>query len=282
MHMLRANVHFEQLANVQAAWVVAGFTACSLAQVAGCLRFHFTAARMRAPLSARAAFALGYIALLLNQILLFGMAGDAVRIARHGALLQQGSAGYGRALRVHAVDRMSGQVSVFLLFALTTPQWIARGSTPLAVGLFFALLLGFATVLRERVRHTLRSWFDEARAAMFVRGAPAVQLGLSSLVTAGCLGTYFCAARAVSVELSFAQLLSIGPLVLTAMSLPIGVGGWGPREAASAALFSASDLDPGKGLLVAVVYGVIGLIAALPALPLWLFSRTAIEGAAHV
>lgn len=275
-HAVPGGVPLHELANADPWWLLAGVVCCSVAQLAGCLRFHFTARRMGGPIDLSTAVSLTYVGLLLNQILLFGVAGDAVRVTRHGALLKQGSAGYGRALRVHAVDRLSGQLTVFLLFAVAAPPALTEGPLWLSMLGVAALLCVFALLLRRRLRRTLLSWFDEVRAAMLARGAPFVQLSLSSLVTFGCIAMYACAAQAMAVDLSFAQVFRIGPLVLAAMSLPFGVGGFGPREAASAALFSANALDPAQGFLVAVVYGVMSFAAALPALPLWLsaaFSR---------
>jgi hypothetical protein len=53
-------------------------------------------------------------------------------------------------------------------------------------------------------------------------------------------------------------------LALLAMSLPLNVGGWGPREAVTAWAFGAAGLSATQGLTTAVVYGVFAFVAALP------------------
>ena len=50
------------------------------------------------------------------------------------------------------------------------------------------------------------------------------------------------------------------------MGLPLNVGGWGPREGVTAWAFGAAGLGAGRGLAVAVVYGVLSLVASLPGL----------------
>jgi len=59
-------------------------------------------------------------------------------------------------------------------------------------------------------------------------------------------------------------LLPIGIYALLAMGLPLNVGGWGPREGVTAWAFGAAGLGAGRGLAVAVVYGVLSLVASLP------------------
>jgi hypothetical protein len=48
------------------------------------------------------------------------------------------------------------------------------------------------------------------------------------------------------------------------MSLPVNVGGWGPREAVTAWAFGAAGLSATQGLTIAVVYGLFAFVAALP------------------
>jgi hypothetical protein len=58
--------------------------------------------------------------------------------------------------------------------------------------------------------------------------------------------------------------------VLLVSAIPLNIAGWGPREGAAAWVFGAAGLGAGVGLEVAVVYGVMALVATLPgALALW-------------
>ena len=48
--------------------------------------------------------------------------------------------------------------------------------------------------------------------------------------------------------------------------MPLSVAGWGPREGAAAWVFGAAGLGVAAGVEVAVVYGVMSLVATLPGL----------------
>jgi hypothetical protein len=52
--------------------------------------------------------------------------------------------------------------------------------------------------------------------------------------------------------------------VLLASAIPLNVAGWGPREGAAAWVFASAGLVAAAGLEVAVVYGVISLVATFP------------------
>jgi hypothetical protein len=57
------------------------------------------------------------------------------------------------------------------------------------------------------------------------------------------------------------------------MTLPISIAGWGVRETAMVGLFGLIGV-PGEGALVlAVLFGLVGIAAALPGGVLWLASR---------
>jgi hypothetical protein len=53
-------------------------------------------------------------------------------------------------------------------------------------------------------------------------------------------------------------------LALLAMTLPVNVGGWGPREGVLAWAFAAAGLGAAQGLTIAVVYGLLAFVASLP------------------
>jgi hypothetical protein len=62
-------------------------------------------------------------------------------------------------------------------------------------------------------------------------------------------------------------LLDLLPLalgVLLASAIPLNIAGWGPREGAAAWVFASAGLGAAAGLEVAVVYGVMSLVATFP------------------
>jgi len=60
------------------------------------------------------------------------------------------------------------------------------------------------------------------------------------------------------------RLVPLLLLALIAMALPINVGGWGPREAVTTWTFAAAGLNASQGLTMAVVYGLLAMVASLP------------------
>ena len=72
------------------------------------------------------------------------------------------------------------------------------------------------------------------------------------------------AARTAGVDVSPARVLPLGLIVLLAAAVPTNIAGWGPREGAAAWAFGAAGLGAATGATVAVVYGVMVLVAALP------------------
>ena len=132
-----------------------------------------------------------------------------------------------------------------------TTAWIA------AVVLTAVVVAGWA--LRSR----LRALAGDLRAVLHPGTGPGVVLA-SLGAMGGYLATFVLAARAVGVTAPLAELLPLLVLALLAMSLPLTVGGWGPREAAAAAGFAAVGLPAAEGLATAVVYGTLALVACLP------------------
>jgi uncharacterized membrane protein YbhN (UPF0104 family) len=91
---------------------------------------------------------------------------------------------------------------------------------------------------------------------------PAVLL-VSTVAVLGYAVTFLIAARTAGVTAPISRLLPLALLAILAMVLP-SVAGWGPREGATAWVFSAAGLGAGRGAATAVVYGVMTLAAFLP------------------
>ncbi|MFP5071675.1 lysylphosphatidylglycerol synthase domain-containing protein [Pseudonocardia nantongensis] len=115
-----------------------------------------------------------------------------------------------------------------------------------------------------RCRRAARSWLADVRTVLGSRrtGPAVVALSVAGL---GChLGMFVLAARTAGVGVPLGTLLPLLAAGLLAMSVPIGVGGWGPREGATAGAFAAAGLDPAAGLAAAVVFGALALTSSLP------------------
>lgn len=87
----------------------------------------------------------------------------------------------------------------------------------------------------------------------------------TSLVSAaGHVVVFLVAARAAGTAASLPDLLPLALLVMLAAAVPLNLAGWGPREGVAAWAFAAAGLGAAQGATVAVLYGVLALVATLP------------------
>jgi glycosyltransferase 2 family protein len=216
-----------------------------------------------------------YRALFLNSVLPGGVLGDVHRAVSHGR--QAGDVG--RGVRAVALERSAGlvvSVTVGIAVLLTRPDLLTAAVGHLVPG---RGVLGPVAVLAAvaalavwtargahgaRVRAALRTFLADARAGVLSRGTgPGVVL-LSVAALAGYLALFVIAARVAGSRAALGELLPLLVLALLAMALPLSVGGWGPREVVAAVAFGAGGLGTTQGFTVALVYGVLSLIACLP------------------
>ncbi|CAM5617926.1 hypothetical protein SPURM210S_08370 [Streptomyces purpurascens] len=214
-----------------------------------------------------------YRALFLNAALPGGVLGDVHRAVRHG----QSEGDLSRGVKAVVLERAAGQIALFAVGAvvlLTMPSPVldeARHIAPLAAlaavgALAVVLALRMNRAAPSRRGRKLRGALAEAREGLLSRrNAPGVIVS-SVVVLAGYVAMFVLAARVAGTTASVAVLLPLAVLALLAMGLPLNVGGWGPREGVTAWAFGAAGLGAGRGLAVAVVYGVLSLAASLPGL----------------
>ncbi len=219
-------------------------------------------------LSLPAAVAGYYRAVFLNLMLPGGVAGDVHRGVTHGREVHD----VGRALRAVVWERGAGQVvqaglAITVLLVLPSP---VRSFMPLVAAIAVAVVLGLVLVARVKGRGGRSRWtrvrnavVSDVRNGVLRRKAlPAVMLA-SGLVFLGHAATFLVAARAAGVDASVVRLLPLALVALLAMVLP-SIAGWGPREGATAWVFSAAGLGAERGAATAVAYGILVLAASLP------------------
>jgi uncharacterized membrane protein YbhN (UPF0104 family) len=206
-------------------------------------------------LSLPAAVAAYYRAVFLNLVLPAGVAGDVHRAVSHGREVHD----VGRATRAVVWERTAGQVvqvvlAIVVLLVLPSP---VRSSMPFVAAAAVAVVLAIVLVTRVRMRGR-----DSGRTFLRRKALPAIVFA-SAMVFAGHAATFFVAARTVGVDAPVSRLLPLALLALLAMVLP-SIGGWGPREGATAWVFASAGLGADRGAAAAVAYGVLVLAASLP------------------
>ncbi|WUB60559.1 flippase-like domain-containing protein [Streptomyces sp. NBC_00582] len=233
-------------------------------------RWALVARGLRIRLPFGAAVADYYRALFLNAALPGGILGDVHRAVRHG----QSAGDVGRGVRAVVLERTAGQLAlavagVTVLLVLPSPVMAeARGLAPLillaGVGALAVVLALRMNSSRTRTAGRLGGLLAEAREGLLSRrNGPGVALS-SVVVLAGYVAMFVVAARVAGSSVTVLTLLPIAMLALLAMAVPLNVGGWGPREGVTAWAFGAAGLGADTGLSVAVVYGVLSFVAALP------------------
>ena len=194
--------------------------------------------------------------------------GDVHRGISHGRDVSN----VGRGLRAVAWERSAGQVvqivlTVAVLLVLPSP---VRSSMPLVaiavvVAVFGGVLVARARPGRGRSRWA-RAWNTAAgdmRDGLLAGKAWLCIALASALAVGGHAVTFMIAARSAGSTAPPSRMVPLALLVMLVMVLP-SVGGWGPREGATAWMFGAAGLGADRGVSTAVVYGVMVLVASLP------------------
>jgi glycosyltransferase 2 family protein len=208
----------------------------------------------------------------LNTTLPGGVLGDVHRGVRHG----QGVEKVGRSLRAVGWERTAGLVVHFaltLVVLLVLPSPIQSWMPAVAIILVFAALTAVAAGRRARARTSNRStrWerivgavLDDVHDGLLARASWPKILLASCLVVVGHTVMFLVAARTAGSTGSMVELLPLALLILSAMVVPLTIGGWGPREGVAAWAFGSAGLGAAQGVAAATVYGVMTLVATLP------------------
>lgn len=250
-------------------------------------RWRVVAAAVGVPIPIRVAVADYYRAVFLNAVLPAGVLGDVHRAACHG----RESGAYGRAARAVVLERVAGQAvllaagAVVLLFMPLSLAQVAPDDLP-AVALGAVTVIAVSCVVLGAVHAMVRhqAWWEsarrqtrvavaDARAALFSRRTGPAVLLMSVAAVGGHVALFLVSARVATPQSPVSLVLPIAVLALVAMSIPLNVAGWGPREAVAVLAFGALGLAPELGFATAVTYGALALVASLPGLGVLLFRR---------
>jgi glycosyltransferase 2 family protein len=256
-------------------FVVLAIAATSLQFLLLSARWAWFARELGVRLAYRHALGEYYLSALLNQVLPFGVLGDALRVVRHSEQVHRHGASplaTPRVLLAAALDRISGQTVVALVAVAAAPRLLQRASAALAsplltltvaagVGLGGALTL--ALVLKRRLAPVRDLLGDGFRALLLPRSLLLhLPMSCALLLLSGV--QFWACARSLGLSLSPWAAAQIVPAVLLAAALPAFFSGWGVREVAAAALYHLSGMQAADGAAVSVVFGLVSLISSLP------------------
>jgi glycosyltransferase 2 family protein len=258
-----------------AALVAAGLLAL-LTTLCCAWRWSVVARGLGVSLPLRVALGACYRSQFLNLALPGGILGDVHRAVAHGRVVGDLS----RAARSVAWERLAGQVvqlaltgAVLSLLPSPARPWMPVAlamvaGAVVAAGLVCAVILARsrsrARATRSRWASVIRTAVRDVRLGLVARATWPGVLCASAMVVVGHVATFVVAARTAGATVSTAALVPLALMVLMAMSLPVNLAGWGPREGAAAWTFALAGLGSNQGVTTAVVYGVLVFVAGLP------------------
>lgn len=252
------------LAAVSVPSVSAAMVLGAAATAAAAWRWRVVAGRLGLHLGWSRAIAAYYRSQFLNSVLPGGVIGDVHRAVWHGR-----DGDLAPAMRAVAAERAAGQavqlvLAVIVLVAL--PAWIDTsmvGIGMLVVVLIFALALVAAGV-SVRARRALRYELAQL-AVMFGSLSTVLRVTAASIVVVVChVATFAVACAAVGVAASPATVVAVSLIAVLAAGIPLGIGGWGPREVGAGVAFAAAGLGSAAGIAASTTFGVLALIAVSP------------------
>lgn len=269
------------LLSLDAPTIVAAALLAAIATAAAAWRWRLVAVRLGAELRWTTAVGMYYRSQFLNTVLPGGVVGDIHRALAHAREVEN----IGGAARAVVIERTAGQV---VQLALTVPiaafigaQLGAHLLAPLAIGLgaLGAVVLVVAAA-RGRVRDLLLREGRQLRSSVGSAGT-GVPVVIASVIVVAChVATFTLATAAVGIRVPPTRMLTLALVILLGASIPLNIGGWGPREGIAGWAFALAGFDASAGVAASTLFGVLTLISVSPGaiLALVLARRTRQEG----
>jgi len=253
-------------------WLAAGFASAVLASLLSALRWLAIARWLGLKHTLSGGLMAYWRGITANTVLPGGnLGGDALRTLH----LQQAGNSLIPAAASVALDRLSGLwmlVVLSLAASAAVPGLLPEGRLPggpALVLLTLAVLVGPALLwlFSAKLGPLLPKKIAGLLLTLHQRPAPRrlylQQMAWSAGVQFFSVLAYALAGKAVGLELPFLLfLVAAGPVFILA-ALPISVGGWGTREAASALVLAALGVPRELAVAAAVLYGLFAALQGL-------------------
>ncbi|WP_164870937.1 lysylphosphatidylglycerol synthase transmembrane domain-containing protein [Mesobaculum littorinae] len=258
-----------RLRGAQPGWIAAAVGCLLVQTVMMALRWQLVARSLGLDFATGWAVREYFIAQIVNLTMPGGVVGDGARAVRSKA----GEGGLKRATQAVVLERAAGQIGLLAVTAtgvcwtavapdaLHWPPGLVRGLALAALGGVSVAVLAAILLRGGRIAALIARCLPTPRVRA-AHAALAIGAALLNVIA------FAASARAVGVILSPAAALVLIPLVLTAMVIPLGIGGWGWREGAAAALLPVAGATASAGVASGIVFGIVMLITAAPGLPL--------------
>ncbi|NQV85263.1 MAG: flippase-like domain-containing protein [Rhodospirillales bacterium] len=252
----------------------------------GGLRWRSVLVAMGASFSIPDSVRLFWIGAFFSQALPSSVGGDPVRMYKAYKL----GLSIREAVNSVLLERAVTVVALVLLVDSTQPWFNPRvdhPSTELILPAVILITLGAAVgiavlMVLDRLPATLMRWrvvrglgnlgIDARKVFLSPTDLPRV-LFWGVLTHINIALAVFALAMGLDMNVTLVDCLTLMPLVVLIMTVPISIGGWGVRETAMVALFGLIGVADESALVLSVLLGLVGMVAALPGGLIWLLSR---------
>jgi uncharacterized membrane protein YbhN (UPF0104 family) len=92
-----------------------------------------------------------------------------------------------------------------------------------------------------------------------------VHVVIASVIVVAChVATLAIATVAVGADVSPLRMLPLALIILLGASIPLNIGGWGPREGIAGWAFALAGFGASAGVAASTLYGVLAVISVAP------------------
>ena len=256
-------------------WLAASVALLALALIVGAWRWYLLLHVAKLSCTWGATLRAFFLGSFANNFLPTGFGGDVVR----ALAVTSSGAGVARATTTVAVDRLTSIACLVILAwallpfeAAAVPGAVTGGLaviTALAVAGAVTLRLAFnSRLVAGLVPGRLRPLAAELRVPLIMLGrspaAAARVFALGVVYQAMTVGSFYAAARAVDIELSYVVAAATVPVVLVVTMLPISLAGFGLREGSYVVLLDGAGIAAGEATLISLLTVVVLALASAP------------------
>ena len=245
--------------------------------VAGAVRWWYLFSYLAGPVRFGQVFPSYYLGVFFNNFLPSAYGGDLARSARLYVSGMSGNALVGSAV----MDRLLGLAAVIVIgglalmftdagpFSTLARTVFAGGAVGLLVGVALMVLPGWGRALDSRYGRRWPRLSSLLSGFLSYRESPGLLLKaflLSAFNQILVVVVFLLLAREAQLNVSALQLVTLLMLVFLVASLPVSLGGLGPREGALLALLMPFGVEASAVLAVSIAYLVVLWASALPGL----------------
>jgi uncharacterized protein (TIRG00374 family) len=266
-------------------FLAAGTAVLALQPLLSVFRWRIVLRRLGSDLTFSTVLQVSYIGLFFNQVLPASVGGEVIRV---WMITGRGSP-FGQSATSVVIDHGAMLLTLIVIAMAAGCLLPARVELPGPVTVILALLLAaalvglcFATIAerwwpeRSGGRFTaLAHLFAQHFRRVFLHPITLAKLiGIALLCLLNSVAALVIYAAAFKEPFDVVSFAMLTPLVLLISALPISIGGWGTREAASVALFGLAGMAASTALLTSSVFGFASILATLPGAVLYHIGKT--------